>query len=177
MVPGQSYGGSVGGGGLLTSGGTGDGTDGAGGAGGGFTGGGGGASTFSSSVSGGGGGGGSSWVAGTSPTTAATVPTSITGTAGTPSPSTAGAGADGSVVIDWIPCQYTLTVAKSAAPSTVSAGEATTWTVTVTSTGPEAMTGGDTVTLLDTLPAGPTAHPPRPSRCCPWAQQGAPTPS
>lgn len=133
--------------------------DSGGGGGGGFTGGGGGASTFVNTVSGAGGGGGSSWVAGTSPTNAATVPTSITGTAGTAAPPAAGAGSDGSVDIDWIPCLYGLTVAKSAAPNTVSAGQATTWTVSVTHTGPEAMTRGDTVTLLDTLPAGPNGTP------------------
>ena len=133
--------------------------DSAGGGGAGYTGGGGGASTYSTSVTGSGGGGGSSWVASASPVGAATTPTAVSGSTGTAAPAAAGAGSAGSVTIDWIPCTYGLSITKTAAPSTVNAGAATTWTVVVTNTGSDAMTKGDTVTLTDTLPAGPNGSP------------------
>ena len=132
-----------------------DGIDSAGGGGGGYTGGGGGASTTGVNQTGGGGGGGASFVRGTSPTVAASVPTAITGTAGPVAAPAVTSGLDGAVSLNWVPCLYTLTVAKSASPSPVNAGAKTTWTVTVTNTGPDAMTSGDTLTLNDTLPPGP----------------------
>ena len=133
--------------------------DSGGGGGGGYTGGGGGGSTFNNTVSGGGGGGGSSRLAATSPVAAATAPSGVSGAAGTAAPTTAGPGSDGSVTIDWIPCVYGLGITTSASPATVNAGQATTWTVAVTNNGPDAMTSGDTVSLADTLPAGPNGTP------------------
>ncbi|HEY6569348.1 MAG TPA: hypothetical protein VIZ22_03615, partial [Candidatus Limnocylindrales bacterium] len=133
--------------------------DSGGGGGGGYTGGGGGASTNDQSVTGGGGGGGSSWVRGTAPVPAATVPTSVSGVAGTASPTGVGNGATGSIAIDWLPCLYQLSVSKSVSSATVNAGGKVTWTVIVTNTGPDPMTRGDTVTLGDTLPAGPNGGP------------------
>ncbi len=134
--------------------------DSGGGGGGGYTGGGGGASTISSSVSGAGGGGGSSWVRATSPTVGAAAPTAVSGAAGTASPAGVGPGATGSIAIDWLPCLYGLTIDKSVSSATVNAGGAVIWTVTITNTGPDPMTQGDTVTLTDLLPAGPNGGPP-----------------
>ena len=81
------------------------------------------------------------------------------GSAGTASPIAAGVGATGSVAIDWLPCLYTLSVAKSVSAATVNAGGSVIWTVAVTNTGPDPMTRGDTVDLADTLPAGPNGAP------------------
>jgi uncharacterized repeat protein (TIGR01451 family) len=133
--------------------------DSAGGGGGGYTGGGGGASTIDSTVSGAGGGGGSSWVSATSPTVVGSAPTAVSGAAGTASPAGAGPGATGSLAIDWLPCLYGLSVAKSVSPASVDAGGAVTWTVTITNDGPDPMTRGDTVDLTDLLPAGPNGAP------------------
>ncbi|HEX5824789.1 MAG TPA: hypothetical protein VFY18_10065, partial [Candidatus Limnocylindrales bacterium] len=133
--------------------------DSGGGGAGGYTGGGGGAATIDSGVTGAGGGGGSSWVSATSPLGTPTAPTAISGTAGTASPLVSGSGVTGSIAIDWLPCLYGLSITKSASSPTVNAGDAVTWTVTVTNTGPDAMTRGDTVTLADTLPAGPNGAP------------------
>ena len=133
--------------------------DSGGGGGGGYTGGGGGASTVNQTVTGAGGGGGSSWVAATSPTVAAPAPTAISGVAGTASPIVAGAGAVGSVAIDWLPCLYTLSISKTVSSATVNAGGSVVWTVAVTNTGPDPMTRGDTVDLADTLPVGPNGSP------------------
>jgi uncharacterized repeat protein (TIGR01451 family) len=129
-----------------------NGTDSAGGGGGGYTGGGGGAATNGDGQSGGGGGGGSSFVAATSPTVAAPTPTAITGSGAAQSVPGPTLGATGAVTLNWVPCLYTLSIAKSASPTTVNAGAKTVWTVVVTNTGPDAMTRGDTVTLTDTLP-------------------------
>lgn len=130
------------------------------GGGGGYTGGGGGASTVNSSVSGAGGGGGSSWLSASSPTGAgAPPPTGIAGVAGPASPVNAAPGATGSIHIDWQPCLYTLTVNKSVLVPALLAGAATTWSITITNTGPDAMTQGDTVSLTDLLPAGPNGGP------------------
>jgi uncharacterized repeat protein (TIGR01451 family) len=134
------------------NGGTDTGTDSGGGGGGGYTGGGGGSATAGDVQSGAGGGGGSSFVAATSPTVAAPAPTSISGSAAAqslPGPTT---GANGAVTLNWIPCLYTLAIAKSVTPTTVNAGDKVVWSVTVTNSGPDAMTRGDTVTLNDTLP-------------------------
>ena len=135
------------------------GTDSAGGGGAGFTGGGGGASTNGDSAMGGGGGGGSSFVRGTSPTVAVSAPTSVSGTAMPSAGSGALPGATGSMALTWVPCLYTLSVAKSVSAPTVNAGGRVVWTVSVTNTGPDPMTRGDTLTLTDTLPAGPNGAP------------------
>ncbi len=129
--------------------------DSGGGGGGGFFGGGGGASTANESVSGAGGGGGSSFVRANSPTSAATVPTLISGSARAKNAAGSRVGLNGSVLIDWVPCRYQLAVSKSANPNTVRAGDAAIWTVTVINNGPDPMTRGDTLTLADTLPPGP----------------------
>jgi uncharacterized repeat protein (TIGR01451 family) len=145
--------------GLGGNGGIDTGTDSAGGGGAGFTGGGGGASTNGDAAMGGGGGGGSSFVRGTSPTVAAPVPTSVSAT---PMPSIgSGAlpGATGSMALTWVPCLYTLNMAKSVSAPTVNAGGRVVWTVSVTNTGPDPMTRGDTLTLTDTLPVGPNGAP------------------
>ena len=133
--------------------------DSGGGGGGGYTGGGGGASTIGSSRTGAGGGGGSSWVRGTSVDAAASTPTSITGVAGTASPSGSGSGVTGAITITWIPCNYDLALTKTVSSPSVNAGGQVTWTVTVRNNGPYPMTRGDTVDLTDTLPAGPNGLP------------------
>jgi uncharacterized repeat protein (TIGR01451 family) len=136
-----------------------------GGGGGGYTGGGGGSSTVLAagtgnlSGAGAGGGGGSSFVTAASPTFAAPAPTSVSGTIGVPTAAGSVAGAAGTATIDWVPCKYQLNVTKSASPTPVKAGAKTTWTVTVTNAGPDPMTRGDTITLDDTLPAGPNGVP------------------
>ena len=129
--------------------------DSAGGGGGGYTGGGGGASTVNSSVTGGGGGGGSSWVVATSPTVSAGAPTGVGGSAGATPAGGAVAGANGSLSVDWLPCQYDLALTKTVATSPVIAGGTVTWTIKVTNNGPDPMTKGDTLDLTDTLPVGP----------------------
>ena len=123
----------------------------AGGGGGGYTGGGGGASTVNSNSSGGGGGGGSSYISVTSPIALTPAPTNISGAAGTRSTVTAN-GATGAVTLDWIPCVYSLGITKKASAAAVKAGDKVIWTVTVTNSGPDPMTRGDTITLADTLP-------------------------
>ncbi|MBO3103949.1 Ig-like domain-containing protein [Cellulomonas fengjieae] len=131
--------------------------DAAGGGGGGYFGGGAGAATLIQNdddglkdVAGGGGGGGSSFVASTATDVSAKLHGQETGT---------GPGDSGSVTLTWVPCAYDLDVTKkvsvtpSGAPSGVApVGSTLTWTVTVTNTGPSAMTRGDTVTLADSLP-------------------------
>lgn len=136
--------------------------DAGGGGGGGLYGGGGGASTIIQNgdggidtVAGGGGGGGSSFVAGTAQGLTSVLTGDQTGT---------GAGADGSLVLDWVACDYDLAVTKSFAvddaptgsPDLAPVGSTITWTVTVVNNGPQAMTRGDTVTLADTLPGAGT---------------------
>ena len=133
--------------------------DSGGGGGGGYTGGGGGSATIGQSRTGAGGGGGSSFVRGTSVDALATVPTSVTGVAGTASPVTAGPGATGSISITWVPCTYNLALTKTVSTPTVNAGGKVTWTITVKNNGPNPMTKGDTVDLTDTLPAGPNGAP------------------
>ncbi|MEQ1872665.1 MAG: hypothetical protein ABL953_02970 [Ilumatobacteraceae bacterium] len=135
--------------------------DSAGGGGAGYTGGGGGSSTVGDTVTGAGGGGGSSWVAGTSPTATADVPTAITGASTGETPQNQD-GVDGSITIDWVPCQYDLAMTKTVATSPILAGDRATWTVTVTNDGPDAMNRGDTISLADTLPTGPNAVAPGP---------------
>ena len=135
--------------------------DSAGGGGAGYTGGGGGSSTVGDTVTGAGGGGGSSWVAGTSPTATADVPTAITGTDTGETAQNAN-GINGSVTIDWVPCQYDLAMTKAVATSPILAGDRATWTVSITNDGPDAMNRGDTIGLADTLPTGPNAATPGP---------------
>ena len=130
-------------------------SDSGGGGGAGYTGGGGGASTVNSVVTGGGGGGGSSWVAAASPTVTAGAPSSITGAAGITTAAGALPGKDGSLSIDWLPCQYDLALAKTVGAPSVLIGGTVTWTVTVKNNGPDPMTKGDTIDLTDTLPVGP----------------------
>ena len=135
--------------------------DSAGGGGGGYTGGGGGASTVSSTATGAGGGGGSSFVAATSPVVSGGAPTA-TGSAGAATAAAAGTGVNGAaglVSIDWVPCVYTLGVTKSVSASIVNAGGKVVWTVAIKNNGPDPMTRGDTVSLADTLPAGPNGAP------------------
>lgn len=133
--------------------------DAGGGGGGGYTGGGGGASTVGVNSTGAGGGGGSSFVLATSPTVAASAPTAISGTTGTATAAGAFNGANGSASLNWIPCNYQLTINKSVTPTPVQAGAAAVWTVSVTNSGPDPMTRGDTITLTDTLPVGPNGAP------------------
>ncbi len=52
---------------------------------------------------------------------------------------------------------YSLSVTKSVAPASIVRGGSAVWTVTVTNTGPDPMTRGDTVDLADTLP-GPGTY-------------------
>ena len=136
-----------------------NGTDSGGGGGGGYTGGGGGSATNGDSRTGGGGGGGSSFLRATSPTVTASAPTGLSGTtvAGPAAGQTAGPA--GSATLTWVPCLYTLSVAKSVATSPVNAGGRVVWTVSVTNTGPDPMTRGDLITLADTLPLGPNGAP------------------
>jgi uncharacterized repeat protein (TIGR01451 family) len=132
--------------------------DSAGGGGGGYTGGGGGSSTLATSVSGAGGGGGSSYLHDVSPTALADIPTNVSGAVGTRTTGSA-TGTTGSVTLDWIPCVYQLNITKTASTPIVNAGGAVIWTITVSNVGPDAMTRGDTVTLTDTLPVGPSGAP------------------
>ncbi|MFF1530856.1 hypothetical protein [Cellulomonas sp. NPDC058312] len=137
--------------------------DAGGGGGGGYQGGGGGASTLIqntdpdgsgtviSTVAGGGGGGGSSLVAAGATGVGATAVGRQTGT---------GAGAPGSITLDWVECGYDLAVTKTVSvdggpqlgSATAVTGDVLTWTVTVTNRGPAAMTRGDVVTLRDSVP-------------------------
>src|SRR5690606_584992 len=71
-----------------------------------------------------------------------------------------GAGADGSVALDWVECAYDLAVVKSvsvggtavASGVVVPAGSVATWTIAVTNNGPDAMTRGDLLTIADAVP-------------------------
>ncbi len=136
-----------------------NGTDSGGGGGGGYTGGGGGSATNGDSRTGGGGGGGSSFLRATSPTVTASAPTGISGTAVAGPAAGQTNGPAGAATLDWVPCLYTLNVVKSVATSPVNSGGRVVWTVSVTNTGPDPMTRGDTLTLTDTLPVGPNGAP------------------
>src|SRR5690606_34601043 len=135
--------------------------DAGGGGGAGWYGGGAGASTVqrdvsSARVSGGGGGGGSSYIAGTLPLLNGSVaPQDIAADLGARR-ATVGAGAAGSVTLDWIPCDYDLAVTKTVDDPTPLIGDTVEWTITVTNNGPDFMTRGDTVTISDTLPGAGT---------------------
>ena len=141
--------------------------DAGGGGGAGFFGGGGGASTVAYNtqssgaveISGAGGGGGSSFVAASvdlGPATAAV--SDVASTVGSRiAAGSRGAGAAGSVALDWQPCAYDLAVAKTVSSATAPVGSTLGWTVTVENLGPDDMTRGDTVTIADSLPgAGAT---------------------
>ncbi|WP_213283547.1 DUF11 domain-containing protein [Cellulomonas hominis] len=137
--------------------------DAGGGGGGGYLGGGGGASTLIqnteadgsgtvvNTVAGGGGGGGSSFVAADATGVQASAVGRQTGT---------GAGAAGSITLDWVECDYDLAVTKTVsvdggpagATASAAAGDVLTWTVAITNQGPAAMTRGDLVTLRDVVP-------------------------
>lgn len=143
--------------------------DAGGGGGAGYFGGGGGASTVIrntdnvggvtiNGVAGGGGGGGASYVDASALGGSVTASPAgrLTGT---------GAGADGSVTLDWIACAYDLAVSKtlsvdgsaSAATADAPVGSELTWTIAVTNNGPDRMTRGDLLTLGDSVPgAGAT---------------------
>jgi uncharacterized repeat protein (TIGR01451 family) len=140
-------------------GGTDNGTDSGGGGGGGYTGGGGGSATNGDGRTGGGGGGGSSFLRATSPTVTASAPTGISGTAAAGPAAGQTNGPAGAATLTWVPCLYTLNVVKSVATSPVNSGGRVVWTVSVTNTGPDPMTRGDTLTLSDTLPLGPNGAP------------------
>src|SRR5690606_32818301 len=101
----------------------------------------------SSGVSGAGGGGGASYVA---PSLAGNAVSDISSEAGSKRNGT-GTGADGSVELTWVLCDYDLEVTKSVDGPAQDTG-LTTWTVEVTNNGPDDMAIGDTVTLTDTLP-------------------------
>ncbi|WP_313410054.1 hypothetical protein, partial [Aeromicrobium sp.] len=96
-------------------------------------------------------GGGASYVA---PAIAGAAATDIASSAG-PKRNGSGVGADGSVSLTWVPCDYDLGVVKSAEGPAQDTG-LTTWTVAVTNNGPDDMAIGDTVTLTDTLPGTAT---------------------
>lgn len=133
-----------------------------GGGGAGYTGGGGGASTAGQgpgppAVGGAGGGGGSSWVASGSPVIGSTVPTNVSGVLDPQTALGQISGANGSVIIDWLPCLYNLGVTKTVSSTTPAPGATVTWTVSVINNGPDPMTKGDTLDLADTLPGGPTS--------------------
>jgi trimeric autotransporter adhesin len=132
--------------------------DSGGGGGGGYTGGGGGAATEGDGNTGGGGGGGSSYLVAKSPVTPAVAVAPTLNSAITNANTGTGilAGAAGSIAATWVPCVYTLSVSKSASPTSVNAGAKTVWTVTVKNVGSDPMTRGDTLVLTDLLP-GPVS--------------------
>ena len=130
--------------------------DAGGGGGGGYFAGGGGAATVGNGSGGvtvggigaGGGGGGASFIANLDPTGRGNGPTGISSQTG-PKTNTAGAGADGTAKLDWVPCDYDLEVTKVASPQNAPQGTDVTWTVKVTNNGPDPMTSGDLVSLTD----------------------------
>lgn len=115
--------------------------DSGGGGGGGYFGGGGGASTVGNGsgiptpggVAGGGGGGGASFVANATPGGIAGAPTDLTAV---PGPQLAsghdGSGADGSVTFEWIMCDSSIVLTKTADVDTYEAGDVITYTFRVT---------------------------------------------
>jgi uncharacterized repeat protein (TIGR01451 family) len=134
-----------------------------GGGGGGWFGGGGAASTVGNGnggltaggVTGAGGGGGASFVAADSPGLPGFAVSGVSSEA-VGERATAGAGQDGDVVLDFVPCDYDLAVTKTVDDATPAPGDTVTWTVTVTNEGSAPMTRGDLLTIDDTLP-GPGA--------------------
>jgi LPXTG-motif cell wall-anchored protein len=68
----------------------------------------------------------------------------------------AGNGANGDVVLDFVPCDYDLAVTKTVDNPNPAPGDTVTWTVVVTNNGANPMIRGDVVTLTDSLP-GPGA--------------------
>ncbi|MGL5817665.1 MAG: Ig-like domain-containing protein [Phycicoccus sp.] len=133
--------------------------DSGGGGGGGWFGAGGGSSTtgagsgvpVAGGVTGSGGGGGSSFVAAISPDGSGSAVSDLLAQVG-PRRATAGAGADGSVTLSWVLCDYDLQIEKQRlTPATARAGETITWQITIRNVGPQRMTRGSTVTLRDNL--------------------------
>jgi LPXTG-motif cell wall-anchored protein/uncharacterized repeat protein (TIGR01451 family) len=104
-------------------------------------------------VGGGGGGGGASFVADLDPTGRGGHPDGISAV-GTPKAAGNQPGADGSAKLTWNPCDYDLAVTKGVAPQNAPQGTDVTWTVTVTNNGPQPMTAGDLVTVVDTHTGG-----------------------
>lgn len=126
--------------------------DSGGGGGGGYFNGGGGASTDEAGRTGGGGGGGASFIVGNVALPSFNLPTLISGFRDYPTHSVSGNGANGSVSMVWVPCNYSLNINKTVSPNTINAGGTVIWTVTVQNVGPDPMTRGDTLTLTDLLP-------------------------
>ncbi|GAA1943010.1 beta strand repeat-containing protein [Nocardioides hwasunensis] len=106
-------------------------------------------------VTGAGGGGGSSYVAPTSPGQPGYAVSGVASTA-VGKRAAAGAGANGDVLLTFVPCTYDLAVTKTVDDTSPDPGDTVTWTVTVANVGTVPMTRGDTVTLGDSLP-GPGA--------------------
>jgi len=139
-----------------------------GGGGAGYHGGGGGASTITDGVPNGaaGGGGGASYVHATSPTADAAPVRAYEGLLGPAAdPTRISAGPDGFVSIEWIPCAYDLEVTKSVGKvkygkkgqpgrdNKVRIGDRVEWQVVITNRGPDPMTRGDVVDLVDSRAA------------------------
>ena len=99
-----------------------------------------------------GGGGGASYVAATVGNGLASAPVSVSSVAagnGGALVEPGADGADGYASISFVPCDYDLTVTKVANPTQAFPGDTVTFTVVVTNNGPDHMTLGDTVTLVD----------------------------
>ena len=63
---------------------------------------------------------------------------------------------NGTAEIEWVPCNYDLSVTKTASAKQFEAGVPVTFTVTVKNNGPERMGIGDTVSITDDKAAGAT---------------------
>ncbi|MBM7517815.1 DUF7507 domain-containing protein [Nocardioides nitrophenolicus] len=146
------------------NGGGGDGADQGGGGGAGYFGGGGGATTVGdvdngtpdptdptvgTGVVGGGGGGGSSFFSGTH---GATLIDQAEGESLAPN----GASRNGTGEIEWVPCNYDLSVTKTAAAEVFESGTPVTYTLVITNNGPDLMGIDDTVTVTDDKAGGGT---------------------
>lgn len=114
--------------------------DGGAGGGGGVYGGGGGASTVNDGVGAAGGGGGSSFVSDEVPFIGAGLH----------------AAGDGYAEMTWTMCEYDLAITKSAASGVFEPDVPVSYTLTITNLGPESMTVGDTVSVVDDRAAGAT---------------------
>ncbi|WP_157514897.1 DUF7507 domain-containing protein [Nocardioides sp. J54] len=141
-----------------------------GGGGAGYTGGGGGASTVgdvsgvNGGIIGGGGGGGSSYFATADTGASFIAPAPDSGEALAPN----GGGRNGTAQLDWEPCTYDLTVAKSAGSKVFEPGVPVTFKVVVTNNGAERMGLGDTVTITDPKATGATLLSVRSSKGAPF---------
>jgi MYXO-CTERM domain-containing protein len=131
--------------------------DAGGGGGGGYYPGGGGAGTVGNGnggvtnggIGGGGGAGGASFIAPLDPTGQGGGPTGIDSETG-PKADGNQPGADGEAELDWVSCDYDLGVTKVVSPEDAPQGTDVTWTVAVKNNGPDPMTRGDLVSLVDT---------------------------